>query len=67
MSARQRQEFIQIFRELAEHPFQVGEVVFRDSQGREIQKKAFRRWIVSYWVDHAVTEARIVGVQKRKA
>ena len=67
LSARQRQEFIQIFRDLAEHPFQSGEESFRDSQQREIQKKAFGRWIVSYWADHAVSEVRIVGVQKRKA
>jgi len=67
LSSRQRQGFIDIFRELAAHPFQHGEEAFRDSLGREIQKKAFGRWVVSYWADHAVSEVRIVGVQKRKS
>ena len=46
LSARQRERFIRIFRQLAEHPFQTGEEAFRDSLGREIQKKAFEDWQV---------------------
>ena len=48
LSARQRERFIRIFRELAENPFQQGEETFRDSLGREIQKRAFAGWLVSY-------------------
>jgi len=64
LPARQRERFIKIFRSLANEPYQAGEYIFRDSAGREIQKKQFVEWWVSYWPDHAVKELRIVGVQK---
>ncbi|MEK7683832.1 MAG: hypothetical protein AAB466_00250 [Verrucomicrobiota bacterium] len=63
LSGRQRDLFIRFFRALADDPFQVGDETFLDSTGREIQKKRFARWLVSYWPDHAVKEVRIVGVQ----
>ena len=66
LSARQRAEFIQIFRALAANPHQRGEQVFHDSTGREIQKLRFGRWLISYWPDHAVKEVRIVGIQRTK-
>ena len=66
LSARQRGQFVQIFRSLAENPFQRGEQTFKDSTQREIQKKRFGGWLVSYWADHAVKELRIVGIQKAK-
>jgi hypothetical protein len=62
--ARQREEFIRIFRGLASDPFQKGEESFRDSAGREIQKKAFGPWNISFWADHAVKEVRIAGIQR---
>ncbi len=63
LPARQREQFIQIFRRLANDPYQTGETFFRDSSAREIQKKFFGRWLVSFWPDHAVKELRIVGIQ----
>jgi hypothetical protein len=66
LSSRQRTRFIQIFRQLAEDPFQKGEQTFRDSAGREIQKKKFDRWLISFWADHAVKEVRIIGLQRAK-
>jgi hypothetical protein len=62
--AKQRQEFIRIFRELASDPFQRGEQTFQDSAGRDVQKKIFGQWLISFWADHAVQEVRIVGVQR---
>lgn len=67
LSARYREEFVMIFRQLANDPFQTGEQRFNDATGREIQKKQFGRWLVSYWADHPVKEVRIVGIQKLKA
>jgi mRNA-degrading endonuclease RelE of RelBE toxin-antitoxin system len=66
LSNRQRERFIQIFRTLADDPFQSGEQTFKDSLGRNIQKKKFDRWLISYWPDHAVKEVRIVGAQQAK-
>lgn len=66
LPVRQREQLIRIFRVLANDPFQKGEVNFRDFSGREIQKKFFEKWIVSFWSDHAVKEVRIIGLQRRK-
>ena len=66
LSSRQRWEFVKIFRSLASNPNQRGELSFRDSKGRKIQKRRFGLWLISYWPDHAVKEVRIVGVQPAK-
>ena len=66
LSARQRSEFVRLFRSLAEKLFDLGERSFKDSSGRDIQKKNCGRWWVSYWADHPVQEVRIVGIQRAK-
>lgn len=63
-SSRQRGELIRIFRSLAANPSLRGDCTFHDSSSREIQKKRFGLWIVSYWADHPVNEVRIVGLQR---
>lgn len=67
LSGRYRDEFVKIFRQLADDPFQLGEQNFNDATGRKIQKKQLGRWLVSYWTDHPVKEVRIVGIQRIKA
>jgi hypothetical protein len=67
LSARQRQEFVRIFRSLAENPFQRGDIAFKSSSGREIEKKRFGSWLVSYWPDHPVKELRVVGIQRARS
>ena len=66
LSAKQRDELIQVFRQLAENPFEKGETVVCDSVGREIQRKKFGHWFVSFWADHAVKELRIIGIQRAR-
>ena len=66
LPVRQREELIRAFRLLASDPFQQGESLFKDLTGRDIQKKRFGRWVVSFWADHAVKELRIVGIQARR-
>lgn len=63
---RQREQLIRAFRFLASDPFQLGESSFKDSSSRDIQKKRFGRWIISFWTDHPVKEVRIVGLQAHK-
>ncbi len=64
ISRLQREELVVIFRLLANDPFLQGDSSFRDTLGRQIQKRRFGRWCVSYWTDHAVSEVRILGVQQ---
>ncbi len=61
---RQRDEFVRIFRELAQNPYEKGENSFVDPLGREIERKRFGSWLISFWADHAMKEVRIVGIQK---
>jgi hypothetical protein len=60
---RQREELIRVMRFLASDPHQQGETSFRDSTMRDIQKKRFGRWLISFWAGHAVKELRVVGIQ----
>ena len=64
LPARERDFLISVFRHLAANPYQNGESFFHDPVGRQIQRKLFGNWMVSFWSDHAVKEVRIVGVQK---
>jgi hypothetical protein len=61
---RQRERLLTIFRRLAENPNQKGETFFLDSTRRQIQRKLFDQWQISFWSDHAVKEVRIVGIQR---
>jgi hypothetical protein len=63
---RQREGLVMAFRRLAGNPFQRGETSFHDFTDREIQKKLFGQWVISFWADHAVKEVRIVGIQKAR-
>jgi len=66
LPARQREDLIRAFRFLAANPSQRGESSFKDSTLRDIQKKQFGRWVISFWADQPVEELRIVGVQVHK-
>ena len=66
LPSRQREQLIRAFRFLAGDPHQRGECTFKDSSSREIRKKRFGRWVVSFWPDHPVKELRIVGIQIHK-
>jgi hypothetical protein len=66
LPVRQRERLVMIFQSLAGDPFQRGETSFHDSTDREIQKKLFNQWVISFWADDAVKEVRIVGIQKAR-
>jgi hypothetical protein len=66
LPARQREQFVAIFRSLANDPFQRGDFTFRDPSTREIQVKLFGQWKISFWSDHPVKEVRIVGIQRAR-
>ena len=66
LPSRQREELIRAFRFLAGDPHQRGESSFKDSTSRDIYKKRFGRWVISFWADHPVKELRILGIQTHK-
>jgi hypothetical protein len=61
--AKQR-NILALARTLAAQPFRVSDYVLRDDSGREIENISLGGWIISYWVDHAVKEVRIVDISE---
>jgi len=49
-------------RRLAENPSVRSDYVVQDEQGREIEHLLVGEFVISYWLDHAVSEIRIVDV-----
>lgn len=49
-------------RKLAENPSIRSDYVVKDSQGREIEHLLVGDFVLSYWLDHAVSEIRIVDI-----
>ncbi len=63
-SKREREEWLRIFKSLAESPYQTGDWRQRTKSGRELEVKRFGKWLVTYWPDDPALEVRIVDVKK---
>ncbi|MBI4028208.1 MAG: hypothetical protein HY360_24700 [Verrucomicrobia bacterium] len=50
-------------RSLAANPYQKPDFKERDEIGRTVHLKVVGRFMVSYWLDHAVKELRIVHIE----
>ncbi len=44
-------------------PFRAGDLQERDTQGRRHEVLVAGDWVITYWLDHAVRELRIVGLE----
>jgi hypothetical protein len=62
-SGREREKLLQIFDGLARHPFEPGDYSESGLTGREYQVKLQDGLIVTWWVDHAAKEVRIVRLE----
>ena len=62
-SGREREKFLQIFDGLARRPFEPGDYSESGLTGREYQLKLQDDLIVTWWVDHAAKEVRIVRLE----
>jgi len=62
LRARQRDELLRIFDTLADNPFVKGDRIQHDDCGRPMQVKRYRRWEVTFWLDHLACEVRVVNL-----
>ncbi len=62
-SARVRAKAEDAFEFLAKHPFIAGDFKETSPSGRTHEVKLFSDLIVTYWVDHAVREIRVVNCE----
>ncbi len=44
-------------------PLRTGDLQERDTQGRRHEVLVAGDWVITYWLDHAVRELRIVGLE----
>lgn len=60
---RERERLLQIFDGLAQRPFEPDDFREPGLSGREYEVKLFDNLLVTWWVDHAVREVRIVRLE----
>lgn len=60
---RERDRLLRIFDALASHPFEPGDYREPGLTGRDYEVKLFDGLLVTWWVDHAVNEVRIVRLE----
>ena len=62
-TGRQRQQIMSFIRSLSSNPFQDGDYPDTDPAGNPLNVKIMGKYAVSYYVDHAVKEVKIVNIQ----
>jgi len=60
---RERERMLQIFDHLARHPFQPGDYREPGLTGREYEVRLSDDLLVTWWVDHAAREVRIIRLE----
>ena len=61
---RERKALLDYFEQLARNPFTETEWIVKDATGRPNYRVAVRRFLVTFWSDHAVREVRIVKIER---
>lgn len=63
VNRQERHRLRAILDDLAIDPFRSGDFQQRDIAGRRHEVVVFGDWLVTFWVDHAVREIRIVALE----
>jgi hypothetical protein len=59
----ERNRLLRLLHELGRDPYRRGDFSERDLSGREIQVLIFLRYAISYCVDHAIKELKVIDVR----
>lgn len=62
-TVRERERLLRIFDGLALHPFEAGDYREPGLAARDYEVKLFGDLLVTWWVDHAVKEVRVVRLE----
>jgi hypothetical protein len=62
--AEARRRLLQIFDQLRNDPYQKSTYTAKDTTGRDLSVVATPPYLITFWLDAAVTEVRIVDIQK---
>ena len=61
---RQRDQLVRYLDLLANNPFQRGDYEEKGATDRTYQIRLMRPFMITFWVDHAVKEVRVVAIRK---
>lgn len=64
LSAPKRRRLIPLIEQLSDDPFVVADEILADTEGRELCCIRLERWEITYRVDHAAKELRIVDLEE---
>jgi hypothetical protein len=59
-----RRRLLAVLDELKATPLRRGDFQQRDSTGRVHEVALLGAWLVTYWIDHAVAEIRVVDLER---
>ena len=60
---RRQKQVVALTRQLAARPQILSDYVLKDDSGRAIEHLLIEDYVFAYWVDHAVSEVRIVDIE----
>lgn len=60
----ERRRLLAVLDELKAAPLRGGDFHQRDSTGRVHEVALLGAWLVTYWIDHAVAEIRVVDLER---
>ena len=63
-SAQDRRAVISFLESLSADPYQLGDYEEADEAGRSVQIKIVGKYVLTFWADHAVREAKLVRIEK---
>jgi hypothetical protein len=62
--AQERKRLLTVFAQLRNDPYQKTSYTAKDSTGRDLSISVVQPFLITFWLDAAVTEIRIVNIQK---
>ena len=63
---QERHRLLKIFNQLRNDPYQKSSYSAKDPTGRDLSVSVAEPFLITFWLDAAVSEVRIVNVQKVK-
>ncbi len=63
LTKSERQSLVDFFTVLSNNPSMTSDFQAKDSSGRPIYLKKYKKWIITFWADHAVKEVRILNIE----
>jgi hypothetical protein len=65
-SSQQRRLILGFLNHLADDPFQTGDYQGKDEVGRVVQVRIIGSHALTYWVDHAAQEVKVIKIEKAR-